>query len=60
LRPPRRSSPSSSARSSFSTVRPVLGAGAPRKPPGRLPDLFRAEKYDEAIAASDAILPPTR
>jgi len=33
-----------------------FGAGTPRKPPGRLPDLFRAEKYDEAIAASDAIL----
>jgi tetratricopeptide (TPR) repeat protein len=34
----------------------LFGTGGPRKPPGRLPDLFRAERYDEAIAAADAIL----
>jgi tetratricopeptide (TPR) repeat protein len=33
-----------------------LGAGGPRKSPGKVPDLFRAEKYDEVIAATDAIL----
>ncbi len=34
----------------------LFGAGGQRKPPGRLPDLFRAEKYDDAIAAADATL----
>ncbi len=33
-----------------------LGAGSPRKAPGKLPDLFRAEKYDEVIATADGIL----
>jgi tetratricopeptide (TPR) repeat protein len=33
-----------------------LGAGGPRKPPGKLSDLFRAEKYDDVIAATDSIL----
>jgi len=34
----------------------LFGAGGQRKAPGRLPDLFRAEKYDDAIVAADAIL----
>jgi tetratricopeptide (TPR) repeat protein len=34
----------------------LFGAGGPRKPPGRLPELFQAQKYDDAIAAADAIL----
>jgi tetratricopeptide (TPR) repeat protein len=34
----------------------LLGAGGPRKSPGKLPDLFRAEKYDDVITATDAIL----
>jgi len=33
-----------------------LGAGGPRTPPGKLPDLFQAEKYDDVISATDAIL----
>jgi tetratricopeptide (TPR) repeat protein len=34
----------------------IFGAGGQRKTPGKLPDLFRAEKYDEVIAATDALL----
>jgi tetratricopeptide (TPR) repeat protein len=34
----------------------IFGTGGPRKTPGKLPDLFRAEKYDDVIAATDAIL----
>jgi tetratricopeptide (TPR) repeat protein len=34
----------------------LFGTGGPRKTPGRLPDLFRAERYDETITAADAIL----
>lgn len=34
----------------------IFGTAGPRKAPGRLPDLFRSEKYDEVIAATDAIL----
>ena len=34
----------------------LLSGGGARKPPGKLPDLFRAERYDEVIAASDAVL----
>ena len=34
----------------------LFAAGGPRKPPGRLPDLFRAERYDDVIAATDAVL----
>jgi tetratricopeptide (TPR) repeat protein len=34
----------------------IFGTAGPRKAPGKLPDLFRAERYDEVIAATDAIL----
>jgi tetratricopeptide (TPR) repeat protein len=34
----------------------IFGTAGPRKPPGRLPDLFRAERYDDVVAATDAIL----
>jgi tetratricopeptide (TPR) repeat protein len=34
----------------------LFAGGGPRKPPGKLPDLFRAEKYDDVISATDAIL----
>jgi len=34
----------------------IFGTAGPRKAPGKLPDLFRAEKYDDVIAATDAIL----
>ena len=34
----------------------IFGTAGPRKAPGKLPDLFRAEKYDEVIAATDGIL----
>jgi len=34
----------------------LFGGAGTRKPPGRLPDLFRTEKYDDTIAAADAIL----
>jgi len=34
----------------------LFAAGGPRKPPGRLSDLFRAERYEDVIAASDAVL----
>ncbi len=34
----------------------ISALGSARKPPGRLPDLFRAQRYDDVIAASDAIL----
>ncbi|MGA2975792.1 MAG: tetratricopeptide repeat protein [Spirochaetia bacterium] len=33
-----------------------FGAGAQRRAPGKLPDLFKAEKYDEVIAAADTLL----
>jgi len=33
-----------------------LGTGGSRKSPGKLPDLFRAEKYDDVIVATDVIL----
>ena len=34
----------------------ILGTAGPRKAPGKLPDLFRAERYDDVIAATDTIL----
>ena len=40
----------------FNVPSRLFGGGAARKPPGRLPDLFRAEKYDDTISAADAIL----
>ena len=40
----------------FNVPARIFGTGGPRKTPGKLPDLFRAEKYDDVIAATDAIL----
>ena len=34
----------------------IFGGGTARHAPGKLPDLFKAEKYDETIAAADAVL----
>ena len=33
----------------------IFGGGNARAAPGKLPDLFKAEKYDETIAAADAV-----
>jgi tetratricopeptide (TPR) repeat protein len=40
----------------FNVPARLFAPGNPRKPPGKLPDLFRAERYDEVIAATDAVL----
>jgi tetratricopeptide (TPR) repeat protein len=34
----------------------LFGPALVRQPPGKLPDLFKAQKYDEVIAAADATL----
>ena len=34
----------------------LFGAGSPRQTPGKLPDLWKAERYDEVMAAAEAIL----
>ena len=41
---------------SSSTCRRAFRPRAVRQPPGKLPDLFKAEKYDEVISSADAIL----
>ncbi len=34
----------------------LFGSGGQRQAPGKLPDLFRAQKYDDVITASNAVL----
>ena len=34
----------------------LFGTGGQRRAPGKLPDLFRAQKYDDVITAANAVL----